>query len=233
MAEKNFGSVFVVISALFTLVVLSSCNYHTDLRQAEVMTDGNYYAFIRRNVIDAKCMSCHFTGAKVMDLSTYAALMNPKVVVPFHADQSPLWMDIEAGKMPKNGAHLGESDCDLIRDWINMGAPEGVVIPPPADPPQPNWAWLNKNIFTPRCLSCHTGTKPKGGTSFESYQDLIDSQGAFTTPITAGAPDQSGVYSQVADKKMPPENAPKLNPDELKAIYDWISAGATETSSPK
>ncbi len=208
-------------------IVLSSCNYTHSLVSSSV-EDGDYYAYIRQNILDAKCMTCHYAGARQVDLSTYAALMNPKVIVNFQPNQSPLFNDISSGAMPKGGTPLSAGDIAIVKQWIVNGCPNSVVPPPPPPPPQPTWTWLSANVFGPKCVGCHSGASPKGDTDFSSYTNLINSQGSFTTPIVAGNAAQSGVYTEPSAQPqlMPPLPAPGLSTGELTAIFNWIQAGA-------
>ena len=83
-------------------------------------------------VFAAKCSQCHAASLArpkgrfgyVTDLRRVAA--NPKIVVPFHADQSKLWTQVEKGDMPPEDARAGvlsNRDKALIRWWIEGGAP--------------------------------------------------------------------------------------------------------------
>jgi hypothetical protein len=105
-------------------------------------------------VFAAKCASCH--GAHlakprgkfgyVLDLPRVAA--NPKFVVPFQPDDSPLWHLIDEDQMPPEDARTGpltKEEKTLIRAWIDAGAasPSLPAAPAPAatgtsvqDPPR-------------------------------------------------------------------------------------------------
>lgn len=85
-----------------------------------------------RTVFSAKCGQCHserLTNPKghfgyVTDLRRVAA--NSKILVPFDAERSKLWQDIEDEDMPPDNAKAGpltDAEKGLIRWWIDAGAP--------------------------------------------------------------------------------------------------------------
>jgi uncharacterized membrane protein/mono/diheme cytochrome c family protein len=84
-----------------------------------------------RTVFSVKCAECHGANlarpkAKfgyVEDLKRLAA--NPKLVVPFHPDESKLWQLVRDNKMPPEHARAGSLTAEqknLIRAWIKSGA---------------------------------------------------------------------------------------------------------------
>lgn len=80
-------------------------------------------------ILQKSCVNCHGgqrTSAN-LDLKTYAALMNGSengaVVIPGDAENSLLVTLPESGKMPKRGAKLTPEQIQILKDWINAGAP--------------------------------------------------------------------------------------------------------------
>ena len=84
---------------------------------------------------------------------------------------------------------------------------------------------LRANIFEPKCTQCHSGSGAKGGVDLSSYQSIMSHAGL----ITAGDPSASLVYTDVASGDMP-DGGPALAGNEVKAIQDWIIAGAPNGS---
>ncbi len=62
-------------------------------------------------LVDAKCVSCHKSGAQFPDLSNFAAVK---------AQSASLKRRVDAGTMPPSGALAG-SDRDLVTSWIDGG----------------------------------------------------------------------------------------------------------------
>jgi hypothetical protein len=81
-------------------------------------------------------------------------------------------------------------------------------------------------ILETRCVSCHSGTKPKGGLSLVTRQALHDG-GENGPAIVVGRPDESLLLQYVAGKDaLMPKEGPPLSDDEVFAIRQWIERGA-------
>lgn len=82
-------------------------------------------------------------------------------------------------------------------------------------------------VFTAKCAGCHGDTKPKGGISLTSYENVMKG-GKEGAVITAGDPDNSVLIKAIKGlpgaRKMPP-GAP-LDAGQIKTIEDWVKAGA-------
>lgn len=113
-----------------------------------------------------------------------------------------------------------------------VGCSKQEVAPAASEPlgsaPTASYAWISKNVFQTRCVVCHNSTVPRGKVDLSSYEGLMSSAGAHDKkPIVAGDADNSVLYREVSEQKMPP--APrKLTAEEQKALGDWILAGAPE-----
>jgi hypothetical protein len=83
----------------------------------------------------------------------------------------------------------------------------------------PTYTELSTNIFEPKCLSCHA----TGVTNLSSLDSLMASG-----KVVAGNAEASILYQQVKTGAMPSNGAP-LATEELQAIYDWITSGASNT----
>jgi len=80
-------------------------------------------------IFESSCFKCHGGNKteKGLDLKTYASVMlgsqNGAVIVAGDADNSLLFKAVSSGKMPKRGTKLTPQQLDLIKNWINSGAP--------------------------------------------------------------------------------------------------------------
>ncbi|MBC7690234.1 MAG: hypothetical protein H7222_00565 [Methylotenera sp.] len=188
------------------------------------------YAYLKERVFVPRCLGCHGTSGGV-NLETYVQVKENlgKITVAALIDKT----------MPKGGP-LSNDEADLLKAWIKAGAPEGPV--PPADSLKPTFTSLKKNIFEPKCLTCHSGAVPKGDVSFETLQKLKSSPRQPLSMEDAGDPMSSGLYLILthADPKrrMPPAGSGNpLKPEEIEVIKQWIKLGApadegTPTPSP-
>ncbi|MCI0707022.1 MAG: hypothetical protein L0Y80_06025 [Ignavibacteriae bacterium] len=71
--------------------------------------------------------------SNLVNVNAQASCTTIKRVLPFNTAQSVLYIRISANtsdtqcgtnsRMPKDGARLPQASIDLIRDWINSGAP--------------------------------------------------------------------------------------------------------------
>jgi len=97
-------------------------------------------------------------------------------------------------------------------------------------------------LLAENCFKCHGGKASKGGVRLDRRTSLVE-KGEDGPIIIAGKPDQGRLMAAVRHTgkiKMPPRK--KLLPEEIKALSDWISAGAlwptdsaesSSTPSPK
>jgi hypothetical protein len=80
-----------------------------------------------------------------------------------------------------------------------------------------------------RCAQCHTGPQAKNGYDFSSYESFMKG-GKDGPPVKPNDPDNSLLVQVITGApghpKMPPIGDP-LTADEIKAVKDWIAAGAT------
>ncbi|MDQ3249904.1 MAG: hypothetical protein M3Q45_11945 [Chloroflexota bacterium] len=80
-------------------------------------------------IFNRSCNSCHSAVVKNagLQVTAYAPLLagsqKGAVVIPGDADASLLWQQVGTGKMPLIG-QLPDDEKTLIRDWIELGAPE-------------------------------------------------------------------------------------------------------------
>ena len=83
-------------------------------------------------------------------------------------------------------------------------------------------------ILEARCLECHHAAKTKGGLDLTSRESLL--KGGETGPALAlGQPDKSRLWRVTArlDEPFMPHKRDPLPDAELRAIADWIRAGAS------
>lgn len=81
-------------------------------------------------------------------------------------------------------------------------------------------------ILNSRCISCHGVEDIKDGLDLRTYASLMrGSQGGSV--VIAGNAEASSLYTLSAQGKMP-KRGPKLTPDQLRVIRDWINQGARD-----
>lgn len=92
------------------------------------------------------------------------------------------------------------------------------------------FALIKKQIFSPRCFSCHSAGGEASHVSLDTREELVDSALEIVIP---GNPDESGIIiatTRADDKRMPPPDSgiPPLTAVEIDAIRQWILKGAPE-----
>jgi hypothetical protein len=121
------------------------------------------------------------------------------------------------------------------------------TIPAPTDPPAPvssdtplpqateattastaSVSFVNDvlPIFESRCINCHGGEQTKEGLDLKTYAALMagSQNGSVITP---GSAEDSYLAQQLLDGEMP-KRGPKLTPNQVQVILDWINAGALD-----
>ena len=79
-------------------------------------------------------------------------------------------------------------------------------------------------ILQSRCLNCHGGDRLEEGLSLKTYDDLMSGSDNGLV-VTAGDADNSLFVELVSTQKMP-KRGPKLTPDQIRIIIDWVNEGA-------
>ena len=115
-------------------------NYVEKQRVAEAAMEplGRFVSFSRAvaPIFAKKCVACHNTrtASGRLNMDSFAALAkggeSGTAIEAHHAESSLLWSMIEDGSMPKDADPLSKSEIELIRKWIDVGAPldAGVVV---------------------------------------------------------------------------------------------------------
>ena len=91
----------------------------------------------------------------------------------------------------------------------------------PADPPpEISYQDLFTNIFSPRCLACHSDSNSQGGYSMSTHAGSVQK-------VTPGNPGVSTLYTEVLNGDMPQGSDP-LSAEEIEQIRLWIEQGARD-----
>ena len=79
-------------------------------------------------------------------------------------------------------------------------------------------------LLQSRCVNCHGGQRTEKGLTLNSYDSVM--AGSENGPVvTAGDAANSPLAQMVVNGKMP-KRGPKLTPDQVQLIVDWINQGA-------
>ncbi len=179
------------------------------------------FAEVNEKVFKVSCQSCHSSDASP-HLSSYEEYKANIAKVRHQV--------IEVQTMPKR-APLAQADQDLLKAWIDQGAPLQGEAPPVTAPPAQSptsaavtWAEVNKKIFITSCTSCHFKNNPAAISNLEDLEQVRATMGTI-------------YYTTVTAPIMPPppkgsaENAPNPNQlsDDLKELLSrWVIQGMKE-----
>lgn len=72
---------------------------------------------------------------------------------------------------------------------------------------------LNAQIFTPKCIRCHSGNTPAGGVALDSYNEAFNALDRINNEV-------------VVEKVMPPSGA--LSNSQQEQIRQWVLAHGPE-----
>lgn len=87
-------------------------------------------------LLKARCVNCHGGAAPKagLDLSTRAGVLkggkSGPAVKPGSLKESPLWVNVSTDKMPASGEKLTEAEKDVLRAWVQAGAPDTAPATP-------------------------------------------------------------------------------------------------------
>ncbi len=182
------------------------------------------------------CFTCHGQSSPKLglDLRTAAGVMkgshNGPVIAKGQPEESLLWKKVSSRQMPPAiyGQKIPDSDLDLVKKWIEGGAPSDAAIGTPARDAAEQSARFERDlrpIFQARCVQCHGGTKPAAGLHLGSMAEVL--KGGTNGPVVMeGFSERSLLVRRVANHTMPPKGtgAP-LNETETRAIREWIDRG--------
>ena len=95
---------------------------------------------------------------------------------------------------------------------------------PLGEEPKTWFAFLQKNIFLPKCTQCHNPQKVSAGLDVSSYETWMIS-GKIVKNDSAG----SLLFQSIKSGRMP-MNLPKLSDEEIQSIGLWIDQGANPST---
>ena len=195
-------------------------------------------------LFEKSCLSCHGDETRQggLSLQTRQGVLqggeSGPALVPHHPQQSLLLTLISSGKMPLGGNRLSDEDIELIRQWIQHGAPatEFELSQATADLAVTEREVM-ASILGAKCLPCHGRRVREADLDLRTREGLL--RGGKSGPaITIGAPDKSLLVQRIEAQEMPPPDLQErfsvrgLTSAELEKLRAWIAAGAVPEQEP-
>lgn len=81
-------------------------------------------------------------------------------------------------------------------------------------------------LLKSRCGSCHGGNQSKEGLNMLTYASLMS--GSDNGPVIAAGDANNSLLIQLVSDGTMPKRGPKLTPDQVQLITDWINQGALD-----
>jgi mono/diheme cytochrome c family protein len=101
-----------------------------------------------------------------------------------------------------------------------------VATQPAADGATVSFASDILPLFESRCINCHGGQRTQEGLDLKTHASVM--AGSDNGPVvTRGDAENSLMVELVATQKMP-KRGPKLTPDQVQLISDWVNQGALD-----
>jgi uncharacterized membrane protein len=203
---------------LITALLFSSCSYRVEKESeptVKLNTNALGFSEVQAAILGPKCARCHGFVA-----SYEGVVANLAAIAARTQSTDPGFM------MPPPGrGSLTAEEKAALQSWIERGAPqvgEGGPVTEPAPRPSPmpapppakpalSFAFVQQQVFTPKCAKCHGGM-------VGSYENVV----AKLTEI------ESRVRSTFEWEQMPPPRASQLTEEEKNLLLDWIKAGAPQ-----
>lgn len=136
-----------ILILLGALLFAASCAYRPPANNHG--TEIGSFARVKP-VLERNCVHCHGANRlpgmpSLTDTKSLASLIGPgKLIVPGNPGQSRFYQvttfsDSQAGAMPPTGHAIGRNEAEILRDWIQAGAPlpeEPVKLSPQGTAPR-------------------------------------------------------------------------------------------------
>jgi uncharacterized membrane protein len=182
-------------------------------------------------IIQQNCTECHTSSsgpANVYNLTDVNHLISANLIVVGQPSQSTLYQAISSGSMPPSGA-LSASDQAIISNWIKSlavaTAPTPTPTPVPSTNPTPtpsqsvSFQSLETQIFSAKCIACHSANDASGGYHFDTYAGVMEA-------VSTSSPASSLVYTITSSGDMPPSASNRLAAAQEALLLQWIEQGA-------
>ena len=182
-------------------------------------------------ILESNCTVCHGEGSPQagLDVRTRQDLLeggnSGPALVPGIPVDSLLLQKVASGAMPMGDARLPDGDVDLIRRWIEAGAPvegESSGQPHGASPSDASPREILVTTINVKCLLCHGRRRQEGGLDLRTRESTL--RGGVSGPaLLPGDPEGSLLIRRIVAEEMPPEK------DQARLSYRPVTSQELES----
>lgn len=220
----NKKSLMFAVGLLFPLLMYQNCGKPSDLQYSSTFEFSSQMGAQEASVIllQKNCSGCHSTNnvnGNVGDVTDIEYLIYSRLIIPGEPELSPIINQITQGLMPAGKPALSGAEVEVLKSWIKglNGETTGGGGGIPAPTIEAKYSAIAAQVFGPRCVACHANRAYK----FGSYADAVRS-------VVPGDATNSILYQAITvgrgGGRMPQGGG--LSSAQVKAIEDWINAGA-------
>lgn len=211
-----------------------------------------------KEIVDHKCSSCHDSsnklplygrifkplnpvhkhqveGLKALDVAKgfpFSAQGNPPTIALLKSIRNAITersMPIKSYTLVYPRRKITEEDEAKIIDWIDPVIEKLVEFDQKYVPTSKDLAVRANKILELKCYRCHANGNAKGSVgNMQNIPELLKSK-----YVNLERADQSILYTQIFQGKMPPSKLESLDSDEMKTVSDWLELEAKKAQQVK
>jgi mono/diheme cytochrome c family protein len=214
---------------LAALLTLSACGFRHEKNPGDGIESGSTptsnpnpngraievcsFSELKAKVLEPKCMDCH------KGFGDYS-----KVFAERDGIRQRVFVETDFRRVMPRGDKLDADQANMLRTWLEAGAPEQGTEPAPATPPAaavpvpmeqlaPTWANVQKHFFACYCASCHQANSDVSDLDLSDLKATRDHAAKILDLV-------------IVRQKMPPKNSTygPIGADDLHLLVDWIAA---------
>lgn len=232
LTKRKMWMVGILSASLVLMVSFQNCSAvrsaNGDTKMAKSLSEQDLLGKQAMEILSAKCLTCHNPdNAKggISDITDLNSLLYYRLVIPGQPEISDIIRVIKEGSMPPSGG-ISNTELSALNTWILDGLLDdsgNVTLPPSSNVLEAKYSSIKIRIFNTKCVGCHSGANPPKGVDLTTYAATTTASIAI-----AGNANGSRVVQSVErpGADFMPRNGSRLTAEEIKAIRDWITAGA-------
>lgn len=195
------------------LLLLNACapsgTKENEIFQDVTLIDGTVtFDTLKRTILVPQCLRCH---SWVQDEAQVGIR-----VVPGSPATSPLFIQVQSGRMPQGGPALSSTQLSIVEAYIKGGSNNP---PPPPPPLTATYSSLKIHLFDRSCTMCHNG-ESRRIPDLRNYQNVVRHSDETLSEIDIGS-------MPPLDRQGNPR-APIPSEEVINVLHQWVANGMPE-----